>query len=155
MKSKSDRRIPKFPPMPTVGHVQQTDPLVWLPEHHGLPCFFTKPTQSVKPFYSARAVTQAQALNLELPERVDLNKATIKSIRLRANPWHPSGRVDRIVYVLPHATLTLKFNGDGEQIECVDVTRVITGIAPQAVVGKYTGPRAPGDKTVSVNAKRR
>lgn len=158
------KSLPRFPPLPTVGHVPQTNPLVWLPAHHGFPCWFKKPTQTVKPFYSARALAQASALNLSLPERVDLGKATIVELRARQNPWHPSGRVDRIVFEFraPGVTicvrLTLKFNGDGEQIECVDVLRadlVFDSAVTKVVTGKYTGPRGKGDTIVSGNTRKR
>lgn len=177
MKSQSDRRLPKFAPMPVSGPPVQTNPLVWVPKLHGFPYWLNLEAfagKNFKPFYSTGALKEyavSSPLYTVPPVFVEMDKQEILEVRARDNPWHPSGRLEKLVmrqwiegYPNGDKTFlhtTLKFHGDGEQIECVSIFKVresksapVTGIVRDA---KYKGPRAANDtkSAVSGNTRKR
>lgn len=180
MKSKSDRRLPKFPPLPVSGPPVQTNPLVWDVRRVGLPYWLNVQAmqgKAFKPFYSTGALNEAlrdQYGAFQPPAFVEMDKQEIVEVRARANPWHPSGRLEKLVLrqwieedpkvgSKTFLNTTLKFHGDGEQIECISVFKTVefktrqpskpaqvTFFAP-----KYKGPRQPNDTKSAVSGNKR
>lgn len=175
MKSKSDR-LPKFKPMPVSGAPVQTNPLVWVPKLHGVPYWFNfknwLSTPFLTPFLTPHAIAEA-AHDANGPfsvmDQIVPAQWEIIELRARANPWHPSGRLDRLVLkkwtsgkltAKRFTVITLKFNGDGEQVECIGAHTIMdqpTITAPVASDAKYKGPRQAGDtkSAVSGNTRKR
>lgn len=176
MKSKSDRRFPKFPALPVSGPPVQTNPNVWAPKLHGFPYWFNAAgwfgTAFVTPFMSTAALKEwVASAPLSAPPRcIEPAQWEIVEIRARANPWHPSGRLEKLVLkkwtagdpaskTFTH--LTLKFHGDGEQIECVSAYRTTEFKAAPAPAKvhvfspKYKGPRQANDTKSAVSGNKR
>ena len=157
MKSKSDR-LPKFKPMPVSGPPVQTNPRVWNPAVHGLPYWF-KPFAAdlvIKPFYTPHAIAEAAHQGAVLPQTLCFAAFKITELRSRENPWHPSGRLDRLVIEGQGLSLTLKFNGEGEQIEVISVSKLYAtqpALSPTYMNAKYKGPRMPGDTKSAISGK--
>lgn len=176
MRSQSDRRLPKFAPMPVSGPPVQTNPLVWDVRRMGVPYWLNLASfagKCLKPFYSTGALNEYAASSPSYttpPVLVEMDKQEILEVRARANPWHPSGRLEKLV-LKQHIEsdpagnktflhTTLKFHGDGEQIECVSIYKVREN-KPVAVVtapvrdAKYKGPRMVGDTRSAVSGNKR
>lgn len=159
MKSKSDRRVPKFsnlPLDPNAKHVQ-TNPLVWIPAQHGFPYWFKPmaPDHIIHPFYTPHALAEAAHQGATLPEGLLFGAFKVKELRARQNPWHPSGRLERLVLEGCGLLLTLKFNGEDEQIECIAASKLyaVQAVPVKTFPSKYKGPRATGDTKSAVSEK--
>lgn len=154
------------------GPIVQTNPLVWDVPRMGLPCWFNLEAfagKCLKPFYSTSALKEYAASNPIYPTPpalVEMDKQEILEVRARANPWHPSGRLEKIVlkqWVEADAAgnktflhTTLKFHGDGEQVECVSAFKVRSSKpAPVVRDSKYKGPRMANDTRSAVSGKRK
>lgn len=164
MKSNS-ARLPKFrnlEPAPG-GPIVQTDPYVWIPKLHGLPYWF-KPFAAdlvLHPFFTARATEEAIRQGLDGGAfAVQPSQWTITEIRARKNPWHPSGRLDKLTLRRNDGwrdvTLVLKFDIDGPSQVLSVIVETATKPAPPKRETKYKGPRQAGDtySGVSGNARK-
>lgn len=173
MKSDSRNRVPKFAPMVVSGPIVQTNPLVWDVPRMGFPCWFNRESfegKLITPFYSTFALKEfVNSAPLSSPPRqIDLTEGwECLELRARANPWRPSGRLEKLV-LKKHVEsdpqgnktflhLTLKFHGDGEQVECVSAFKVRASkpLPPVVRDSKYKGPRMANDTRSAVSGKRK
>lgn len=176
MKSNSKNRLPKFSPLPVSGPPVQTNPLVWDVPRIGLPCWFNAErwfnTRFVTAFMSTGALNEAaRDVNGSFtPDRcIEPAQWEIMELRARANPWHPSGRLEKLVikkwtsggaagYPKRFTVLTLKFHGPDEQIECTSAYTITEKTEPAKVTvfqPKYKGPRMANDTKSAVSGNKR
>lgn len=168
MKSQSDRRNKSS----VVSNPRvQTNPNVWVPEHHGFPSWLNLAGFKGKVITPSFDPALRAAMTREgfLPHCVEMDQCEILKVRSRANPWHPSGRLEALVLKKWIAgdpgkkkflQFTLKFHGADEQIECTDAFTYTE--LPAAVpvhtfkpLSKYTGPRQAGDTKSAVSGNKR
>lgn len=161
MKSKSDR-LPKFRTLePAPGPITQTDPRIWIPKLHGFPCWFKPFSKEIvlHPMVTPRASEEARRQGIAPPFGVFPSDWTITELKSRENPWHPSGRLERVTMrlVMSGSTyeMTLKFYGEDEPIQCVQFTKLMPAVA-FPIQGRYKGPRQTSDvsSAVTVNARK-
>ncbi len=161
MKSNSSR-LPKFRNLePAPGPIVQSDPCVWIPKLHGLPCWFTPFVAGLvlHPFFTARASEEATRQGLTPGFAIEPATWEIVELRARRNPWHPSGRLDRLTLRKNDGwhdvTLTLKFDIDGpSQVTSVFLNREQKPL-PKSRDTKYKGPRLAGDTASGVTGNAR
>lgn len=137
--------------------IEKTDPRVWNVKKHGLPTWFTRPIHIIRPFYTPHAIAEAQHQSIPLPDKLDLAALHMIEIKVRENPWHHAGRVERMTLADTRGVqFTLKLSGPDEQVQCLSV---LLPVSKPAVTetrrsgGRYKGPRQTNDTRSAVSGK--